>query len=101
MSLSTSRKLANGSGSVEKHLDGYRIYWTAPEGRRSKVLRHTSRTEATRVLNDILADIRRGDYRDERAGNVLYTTGVLAQARAPVSFLHIRTKNLLTWLNSV
>lgn len=73
MSLSTSRKLANGSGSVEKHLDGYRIYWTAPEGRRSKVLRHTSRTEATRVLNDILADIRRGDYRDERAGNVLFS----------------------------
>lgn len=72
MSISKSRKHANGDGSIEKHLDGYRIYWTAPEGRRSKVLRHTSRTEASRVLNDILVDIRRGDYRDDRAGNVLF-----------------------------
>ena len=67
------QKQANGDGSIEKYLDGYRIFWTAPEGRRSKVLRRTSYTEAKRILDGILTDIRRGAYRDERAGDILFS----------------------------
>ena len=73
MSISKSKKQANGDGSIEKYLDGYRIFWTAPEGRRSKVLRRTSYTEAKRILDGILTDIRRGAYRDERAGDILFS----------------------------
>lgn len=73
MSISNSKKQANGNGSIEKYLDGHRIFWTAPEGRRSKVLRGTSYIEAERILDGILTDIRRGEYRDERAGNILFS----------------------------
>lgn len=66
-------KRSHGTGTISEYKDGFRVKWSTPEGgRRSKVLRPSTRRQAEQELQRIHAEMDRGERQDDRRGSVTF-----------------------------
>lgn len=66
-------KRAHGTGTITPYKDGFQLKWSTPEGGRgSRVVKPATRRQAEQELRRILAEVDRGEHRDERQGTVSF-----------------------------